>query len=69
MAIAWKELHYALEIKDKINDHPSIPGGKTRVIGLRCSHHILNKHLVDMLIVETGKRKAPQASHSVDHWE
>ena len=69
MAIAWKELEYKLEIKDKIKDHLTIPKGKTRVAALRCSHRILNRYPIDMLIVETGQQQAPQISKSIDHWE
>ena len=69
MAIAWKELEYKLEIKDKIKDHLTFPKGKTQVAALRCSHRILNRYPINMLIVETGQQQAPQISKSIDHWE
>ena len=47
MAIAWKELEYKLEIKDKIKDHLTIPKGKTRVAGINDQQNYIGKTTQD----------------------
>ena len=70
ISAAWEGMEHILEINANVKQEDSkMPSAKYTYTGLRCQRNLLQRHPVDILVVEAGLKSQSHISQKGEHWE
>ena len=70
ISAAWEGMEHILEINANVKQEDSnMPSAKYTYTGLRCQRNLLQRHPVNILVVEAGLKSQSHISQKGEHWE